>query len=476
MTRGPDVAELAELADFAPDASQREILNAIFAQDERGRSAAFEVGVVCCRQNLKTAVFKQAVLGWLFLTGERLVVWSDHEFKTAKEDFRHLVELITGSDVLRPRIKPPRWTTGDESIELVDGPRLIFKTRTRGGGRGLTGDKVVLDEAFALQAAHMGALLPTLSARPDPQVLYGSSAGLADSAVLRGVRDRGRVGTDPRLAWFEWCAPDPATACGEGAHCTHRLDAPGCGCDVEANWAAANPSLGLRISWENIAAERRALPPAEFGRERMGWWDDPVEDGSPLPVDRWAASADEESAPVDPVAFAVDVPMDRSRSAIACAGRRVDGLGHGELVESRDGTDWVVDRLMELAGSWSPCVVVLDPGGPAGAMVPALCEAGFATDPAPGQQRLMLVSMREYAQACGALVDDVVNDRWRHRGQPRLDAAVRDARTRPLAEAWAWSRRSSAADVSPLVALTLARHGFAVHGPHGSYDVLTSIF
>jgi hypothetical protein len=68
---------------------------------------------------------------------------------------------------------------GEERIEMNGGARLLFKARTKTGGRGLTGDKVILDEAFALQPGHMGALLPTLSVRPDPQVLYGSSAGLA---------------------------------------------------------------------------------------------------------------------------------------------------------------------------------------------------------------------------------------------------------------------------------------------------------
>ena len=76
----------------------------------------------------------------------------------------------------------------------------------------------------------------------------------------------------------------------------------------------------------------------------------------------------------------------------------------------------------------------------------------------------MLVGAREYAQACGALADDVRNGRWRHLGQAPLDAAVEGARTRPLADAWAWSWKLSAADIAPLEAVTLARHGHATHG------------
>jgi hypothetical protein len=72
--------------------------------------------------------------------------------------------------------------------------------------------------------------------------------------------------------------------------------------------------------------------------------------------------------------------------------------------------------------------------------------------------------MREYAQACGALADDVRNGRWRHLGQQPLDEAVEGARTRPLADAWAWSWQHSLADIAPLEAVTLARHGFMTHG------------
>lgn len=153
-TLGPEVADLSRLAGYGPDPEQEMALDAIFAIDGSGRSVAFETAVIACRQNLKTGVFKQAALGWLFVTDERLVVWSAHEFRTSQEAFRDLDELITGSDLLRRRVKHIYRGNGDEAIELLSGARVIFKTRTKGGGRGLSGRKVILDEAFALQPMH----------------------------------------------------------------------------------------------------------------------------------------------------------------------------------------------------------------------------------------------------------------------------------------------------------------------------------
>lgn len=464
QTDGDAVADLARLARFGPDAEQEMVLNAIFAHD-RGRSVAFEVAVVACRQNIKTAIFKQAALGWLFITGERLIVWSAHAFLTAQEAFRDLDELVTGSDYLRREVKAIHRSNGDEAIELLSGSRVVFKTRTKGGGRGLSGSKVILDEGMFLRPMHMGALLPTMSAQPDPQVLYGSSAGLSDSDVLRGVRDRGRAGGDGRLAWFEWCAPPPSEICAAGDACTHALNAVGCGCDDPANWAFGNPALGRRISLDYIMAERQALPPAEFGRERMGWWDEPLDGGQPIDPMAWQQCADPQSVITGRVALAAAVAPDASSAAIAVAGRRADGRAHGELTEPpRNGTAGLVARLAELADAHDPCVLVINPAGAAGALQRALEEHGFAVKPGPGQRRLQVLSAREYAQACGALAQDVANDRWRHLGQWQVDTAVAGARTRPLTDAWAWSWKASASDIAPLEAVTLARHGHATFG------------
>jgi hypothetical protein len=61
------------------------------------------------------------------------------------------------------------------------------------------------------------------------------------------------------------------------------------------------------------------------------------------------------------------------------------------------------------------------------------------------------------AAACGGFVDAVLGGTVRHRGNPLLLSAVVSARKRTVGQdLWAWSRKSSAADISPLVAATLA--------------------
>jgi hypothetical protein len=456
QTDGGEVSDLARLARFPPDPEQSLVLDAIFAR--RGsQSAAFEVAVIACRQNIKTAIFKMAALGWLYITRERLIVWSAHEFRTAQEAFRDLEELITGSDDLRREVKNIYRGNGDEAIEMMSGPRLIFKTRTKGGGRGLSGRKVILDEGFALRPMHMGALLPTLSAQPDPQVLYGSSAGLEESDVLRGVRDRGRAGNDARLAYFEWCAPPPSQVCRDGESCSHALGVPGCGCDDQANWQAANPTLGNRISVDYVEAERRALPPAEFGRERMGWWDEPADQREVIPLLAWAACADVKSEPLPPVALSVVFSGDRSRAAIGLAGRRRDSWWHAEVADYRPGTGWVVPRVIELVARHEPCAVAIDGGGHEASVIPDLEAA---------RVEVMKLSARDVAQGFGQFYDAVMAAEMRHRSQDDLTMALAGATTRDVGDSGtAWGRRKSGVDISPLVAVTQAMWAHAVKAP-----------
>lgn len=465
-TLGPEVADLASLAGFAPDPEQALCLDALFGFDAADRSVAFELAVVCCRQNMKTGLFKQAALGWLFITEQRLVVWSAHEFRTAQEAFRDMEELISGCDVMRRRVRNVYRGNGDEAVELLSGARLIFKTRTKGGGRGLTGDKVILDEAFALQPMHMGALLPTLSARPDPQVVYGSSAGLAESAVLRGMRDRGRAGTDKGLAYFEWCA-EPGGC--QLEQCDHALTAPGCALDDPGQWQRGNPAMGRRITAEYIAKERRAMPPLEFARERLGWWDDPALEAIAINPAAWEAVTRPDAAALSVGAFAVEVALDRASASIGMAGparhpMHGDDL-HVEMVDSRRGTAWLPLRCHELNERHGPAPFVIDGGGPAAPLIEDLTAAGL---------ELIVVNATDLGRACAGMVDAVTDKTITHGPQPELDTAVRGAKKRPLGDGgFAFGRKASTVDITPLVAVTLA-HWAVTNRP--AVNVLNSIW
>lgn len=367
-----------------------------------------------------------------YLVGEGFTVTHN----TASEAFLRVKTLIDSSDWLTRKVARMRTSHGEEGIELLDGSRLRFVARSTGSGRGFTADCLILDEAYNLGASEMAALLPTLGARPNPQVWYTSSAGMHQSDQLRAVRIRGRRGEQGKLRYFEWSCPED------------------CDLDDPANWAMANPTMGYRIGQDFIASERKALPDEAFARERLGIW---AEDNQQTVIDLklWAGCTDSESKPDGKVSFAIDAKPDRSTAAIASSGRRSDGLLHTKIVDHRPGMGWIVERLAQLNERYKPVAVLLDPAGPAGSLLADLAEVGIEPH---------LVSAREMGQACGAFHTDVVNDQLRHVGQDTLTQALRQATTRNLGDAWAWDRRHGRGDISPLVAATLACHGFRTFG------------
>jgi hypothetical protein len=438
---GGEAVELAQLAGLELDEWQRFVLTHSLGERPDGRWAAFEVGLVVSRQNGKGTILEARELAGLFLLGERLIIHSAHQFDTSLEAFRRLLGLIEDTPELERKVKRVSRSHGEEGIELKSGQRVRFRTRTKGGGRGFSGDCLILDEAMDLTAAAHGALLPTLSARPNPQVWYTGSAVDQEvhdhGVVLARVRERGLKGGEDALAYFEWSPP------------AELPDAPQVADDPDV-WAQANPGLGIRISSEHVAREKLSMDPRTFAVERLGIGDWPSTDGSGVRViapELWKALADPGSTIDGRVAFSIDVTPDRSAASISAAGYREDGLTHVEVVEHRRGTGWVAGRLAELVKKHDADGVVCDGSGPAGSLIPDLEQHDVVVTP---------LTAREHAQACGLFFDLVAQAGLRHLGTSELDAAVQGAAKRPLGDAWAWSRKTSGVDISPLVASTLA--------------------
>jgi hypothetical protein len=472
---GPEVRELAAQAGLVLDPWEADALDDGLGEREDGDWAAPEVGLVVARQNGKGVIVEARELGGLYLLNEPLILHTAHEVKTAAEAFLRLLAPITNYDEFSRRVKRINRSHGEEGIELratptiIFGaggrkvrrsvaPRLRFLARSRVSARGFTGRVVILDEAFELADASMAALLPTMSAQPNPQLWYTSTPPNQvkdnNARVLARLRARGKTGS-PRLVYLEWSAgdredlkPDELAAL--------RTD--------RRAWAMANPARGIRISDEFIETELGALDPTDFEVERLGIGDWPdLSDGADawavIPKLSWDALADNDSELEDPVAFAVAVHPEARKTSIAVSGGRGDGTTFVELLEYRPGTSWVKDRLVELDRQWDPCATVVDAGSPAGSLVEELRNEGL---------RIETPTAREVAQSWAQFYDAIVDSRTlRHLGdvesQRPLRAALAAAQKYPLGDSWRLDRRVSV-DQSPAEAVDLAHWGYRTYG------------
>lgn len=437
--RGKEAIEVARRAGLHLDDWQQHALMGALRTQPNGKWAALEVGVDVARQNGKGGILEARELAGIFAFEERLIIHSAHLVDTSLEAMERLLWLMEDIPEFEMQIKRVVRTNGREGIIFKSGQRIRFRTRTKGGGRGFTADCILLDESMFLPEMTVAALVPTLSARPNPQIWYTGSAVDQQvhehGSVFARIRRRGIAG-DKGVAYFEWSAPY------ELDEISDHIDDP----DV---WRMANPAMGIRINEEFVKTERRALDLRSFAVERLGVgdWPTDADEAAAIDWDEWKTLHDNKSYMVDPVCLAFDVTPSRDRCTIAAAGLRPDGILHCEVAEYRRNTGWVAKKLAEITTKRRVHSIVYDARSPAAALRKQL-EAEYVDAQA--------IDTRGYADACGAFLDLVADKRVRHLAQDELNAAVKNAATRPLGDAWAWSRKISAADISPLVAVTLA--------------------
>ncbi len=340
-----------------------------------------------------------------------------------------------------------RLTNGNEAILWKNGSKHGFVANTEKAGHGETLDMGVIDEAFAHEDARLEqAFKPATSTREDAQIWILSTAGNARSTYLRSKVDTGRqnvaAGLDQDTCYFEWSAPPESD--------------PG---DPET-WRACMPALGHTISEKKIAGFYQSMPLAEFRRAYLNQWpDDAPDEWLVISESAWKGLENGRSQIVGPIAIAVDVNQERSFGTIAVAGKNAAGKYHVEIAEYQPGTGWIVDIVKRMNRLNKPVAVVLDPGSPAGSLIPELEAAGIT---------VTKISGREAAQACGQFVDAAVPAEGEptlvHIGQVELAAAVAGAHKKQLRDVWYWYRGGYSVDISPLVASTHALWGFIAKG------------
>jgi hypothetical protein len=476
-----EAIELGESCGIYLDPWQKFCVEVILSAAESGKWAALEVAILVARQNGKGEVLLVVTLYWMFTAeprknprADRLIVHTAHEFKTAREAYLRLKAVIDGNDWLSRRVKQ-EWTAhGEEGYLLTSDVRLRFLARSRSSGRGFTGDKVIFDEAQELPTLAMDALMPTLSARPNPMLLYtGTVPGPQNDAEhWTRLRDRGRTGKGKRMSWLEFNIGErlPREALYDG-------DDPELMVLCEKAWLAAavsaNPALGLRMDMEFVEAERESLSYMGYLRERLSIWSsDPLD--MVIDSDTWNLMADPGSTMVGRRAIAVDGTPDLTFCSVSAMGKRADGHWHGEVIEHEPGSHWVAVRVREIVqrAEGTPgavSLVVIDPGSPAGALLPAI-KAELKTLIEREHVVVLEVTTRQHGAACGMLYarayerdsDGRPAPSLHHLGDAVLFDALKAATKRPGPEGtWLWNRRDSEDDISPLVALTLAGYGLS---------------
>lgn len=304
---------------------------------------------------------------------------------------------------------------------------------------GRQADMLVLDECWAHDedkgAALMQAIIPTQATRKMRQTWLVSTAGDETSDWWRSWIEKGRASLedpDTNIAYFEWAAPEE----------TDPTD--------QAAWPTFHPAYGLTQSPESFEIALEQLGPTQFRRAYLNLWPPASESWR----QEWEFCYDDRRIPEEnEVVFGVDSdPRHQKAAIVACSD--MDGDAAVEVVDYREGVEWVPQRLFEL-GSRHAAPIAITRSGPMGYLIPDLEQYGL---------RILPMTTGQYQDAVSRFQTAVVAHHVIHSSDPRLDTSVANVKD-ATAERPTWRRRDHRIDISPVVAAALAVYALEAGPP-----------
>lgn len=415
---------------------QRDLNRLILGKTADGMYAADTVVMSICRQAGKTYDIGGLVFADAIINPGTTTVWTAHQFKVARETFNEL-RTWARSPLLAPHIDYDLITTaaGNECIPFRNGSRIVFAARERGAIRGFTKvRRLILDEGQILTEAAMADLAPTMNQAVNPQIIImGTPPKPRDAGeVFTALRMEALEGDPEGLLYVEYAAPDSSPV---------RPHERGFWDGIKA----ANPSYPSRTGRRSILRLRKLLTDDDdFRREAQGVWDAAGSRGA-IPPAAWRECSGTHDSSLPLSALGIASTLDLTRSTLVAA--TLDGdVTQVRPVHRQAGAGWVVEQAKALQDEHS-CSVVIDGRGPAAVLIPHLEQAGVV---------LTVMTTGDVLDACAGFLDTVRERRVRHAHYEELDSAVASAVQRSVGDRWAWGRKASGVDITPLEAATFA--------------------
>jgi phage terminase large subunit-like protein len=387
------------------------------------------------RQNGKTFLARMLILTHLIKWGTDVLIMSSNR-SMALETFRQVANALENNDHLKGMVKQIRHANGTESIEMLSGARMDVVAATRDGSRGRSINGLLyVDEVREVSPEAYRAAIPVTRAHPNSMTLLTSNAGDAFSEVLNDLRSRALENPPKSFGFYEYSAPQY------------------CKITDRAGWVASNPALGYTIT-ESALEEAVATSPIENTRtETLCQWIDSL--ASPWPHGVLEETSD--STLTIPVGgytvFAFDVSPSRRNASLVAGQILPDGrIGVGilqtwESQVSVDDLKIAVD-IKAWADQYRPRQICFDKYT-AQSIADKLTNAGQITQD---------ISGASFYQACGDLLDALVNKRLLHSGQANWIQQMNNCAAKVNDSAWRIVKRKSAGDVSGAIATAMVVH------------------
>ena len=248
-----DAIELYEESERKAYEWQKYILDAILATNKDGLWTHMKFGFSVPRQNGKNEVV--AMREFYGLKKGEKILHTAHRTTTSGTAFNRLLSIMEEAGLEEDEDFTKIKAIGREHIQLIDGGKIDFRTRTSTGGLGESFDLLVIDEAQEYTDDQESALKYTIAASPNPQtVLIGTPpTPISSGTVFTNLRNTTLEGNNEDAGWAEWSVEEQSDVR-----------------DVDL-WYQTNPSLGLRLTERTIRSEV-GDDDLDFNVQRLGLW------------------------------------------------------------------------------------------------------------------------------------------------------------------------------------------------------------
>lgn len=478
-TFGPHAIKLASNAGLILDGWQADSVCALMAVDSIGRWTCREYAEWVARQNGKGAILEARILAGLFLLNEKLITYSAHEFKTSTRAFRRIRNLIRELekggfiDIGEVKILSGH---GTESIEILKtGQEVLFIARSKGSGRGFSGECSIIDEAFGYTDSQDDAIRPSLSAQPNRQLIFMSTPPLdgVSAKVMFRIRKRALAGKSPRLGYRDWASVDPSITLDDiGKRIDGKLmiDLD----DMDLVYSA-NPAFGVTringtgLDLETVQDERDGMTDEGYARERLNIWPKEVLGvGGAIDMELWKALENELSSRQGDCAIGVEISTHRQRSSIGLYGDGENKRGHMQLVNFGRGVAWIMDKMISIRKEVNPIAIGMSKTTYE-SLETQLRSANFKkAEIVEGKLQfnrgdILVMSSADEAAACGHMIDAIRDETLLIKPDPTAPEVLRSAATaaelREGVDNLKWQRKGTT-DITPIQACTDALFAF----------------
>ena len=433
VSRGDEAAELYSASGRKPLEWQLLLVRDMMAVNDDGLWVHQKFGYSVPRRNGKNEIIAIREL-WGLEAGEQ-ICHTAHRTTTSSSAWRRLCRILSDAgyeEVARvPKDTsglPDKWfhstkQYGLEAVELPNGGRCVFRTRTPNGGLGEGFDLLVIDEAQEYTDAQQTALVYTVSDSKNPQTIFCGTPPTATSSgtVFSKMRSEALEGRAYDTGWAEWSIPEETDE-------VFNTDL----------WYETNPSMGAHLDERKVRAEFTG-DKIDFNVQRLGVWLK-YSQKSAISGGEWEAlRVDKLPKLKGGLHVGIKFGHDGVNVAMSIAILTEDDRTFVETIDCRsirDGNLWITNFLKVADVE----TVTIDGASGQGVLTDDMKTAGIRKKPILPKVGEVIIAHNLFEQAIAA-------QKLCHMGQPSLAASVSNCEHRAIGSGGGWGYKSQREDI-----------------------------